>query len=157
MRSFWSRTPSNQLPPSAYSNIARRISVVGQNRTFGDVRQMSALSPETGHRNSVSKCPLCAKRRHRPLIRSPRLRWQVPSAELPRRRVFAAEMLMTSSSFTGQSCRAPAVRGWQVWPGNNRPGAGTKETMELQKLINHCADALSEPRCATSAKLQCCD
>src|SRR6516225_10977826 len=49
MRSFWSRTPSNQLPPSAYSNIGRRISVVGQNRTFGDVRQMSALPPKSRH------------------------------------------------------------------------------------------------------------
>jgi hypothetical protein len=37
-------------------------------------------------------------------------------------------------------------------PGNNRPGVGTKETMELQKLINHCADALSQPRCAYLSK-----
>src|SRR6516225_1302301 len=55
MRSFWSRTPSNQLPPSAHSNIGRRISVVGQNRIFGNVPQMSALPPkadiETRSRN----------------------------------------------------------------------------------------------------------
>jgi hypothetical protein len=46
MRDFWSRTPSNQLPPSAYSNIGQLMSALGQKRTLWKVCAMSALPPK---------------------------------------------------------------------------------------------------------------
>ena len=65
-----------------------------------------------------------------------------------------------------RGCPCQALNGWTVCRfhgarggasegkrnGNYRHGARTKETMELQKLINHCADALSQPRCAYLSK-----
>src|SRR4029453_2527921 len=67
----------------------------------------------------------------------------------PMHKAHAAPRCTAKSKRTGQPCRAPAVRGWQVcrmhgarggapegkWNGNYRHGARSKETIELRKLI----------------------
>jgi hypothetical protein len=46
------------------SNFKPSMSALGQKRTFSEVCAIR-FTPESGHRLSVSACPLCAKSRHR--------------------------------------------------------------------------------------------